>query len=122
MILDRHYERTVLAIDEPIPMVLVVGPAAKTVVLLPAPSTTHVTEATLALQGTSATLRCYRWPLMVREAMRELGLDEMTKPEDAWDNGLTFHLDRCHKDHRNHVSSLRGPSRRINQALRSATH
>lgn len=109
---DTTAQRTVKEVSGPLPIVLVVAPESKFVVALPAPGTADVRLVCEAIQGTSITFRDYRWPLMVRETERELGATGFTKPEDAWDQGLTFHLDRCDQ---HHVAV--NPARRTTRAL-----
>jgi hypothetical protein len=106
--------RTVRELIAPRPMVLVVAPEAEFVVALPSPGTPDVRAACMALQNSSVKYRDYAWPLMVRETHRLRSEIPFTKPEDAWDAGLTFHLDRCDQPHSTTINPARTATRAIN--------
>jgi hypothetical protein len=119
LVTDASAGRTVMEVSAPLPMVLVVSPEAELVIALPLAGTHDVTAACGAVAGQSVTSLGYPWPLMVRETERSLGATGFTKPEDAWDTGLTFHLDRCDEPHAAAVNPSRSNTRAANRRFRA---
>ena len=106
-------------VSAPLPMVLVVSAEAELVIALPLAGTHDVTAACLAVVGRSVTYLEYPWPLMVRETERSLGATGFKKPEDAWDAGLTFHIDRCDRPHAAAINPNRSNTRSANRRFRA---
>jgi len=114
-----QHERTVFEICTPFSAIVVVGPSADVVVVFATDSTIgSVRTLTELTQGGSVRGHRFDWPLMVRKTQLELGLPDIEKPEQAWDNGHTFHLDRCAKPHRESVAATRESTRSINARFR----
>lgn len=122
LVTDPSRGRTVIEVVDPLPLILVVAPRAQFVVALPSPPTVDVLAACERIEGGPIRCRNYRWPLMVRDTQRTLGLpsEDFAKPEEAWDRGATFHLDRCESDHSLSANPLRVLTRSVNAAMRRA--
>ncbi len=116
---DPSAARMVREVSAPFPMVLVVGPQSELVIALPVHGTGDITAACLAVAGRTMTCLDYPWPLMVRETQRALGEVGFKKPEDAWDAGMSFHLDRCDKPHATAVNPNRSATRAVNREFRT---
>lgn len=112
-------DRSVILVAEPIPLVLVVGPERSITVALPTDGTPDVLVACeLASRGPLAATT-FRWPLMVRETARALDREaSFMKPEEAWDNGHLFHLDRCDRPHVGATNRHRAGTRILSRAGR----
>jgi hypothetical protein len=112
-------ERSVVEVTSPVPLVLVVGPDRELTVALPGARTPDVAAACVLASQTPVQARMFEWPLTVRETARALDLEaRFVKPEDAWDRGMTFHLDRCDSGHFGIANPARQATRAINRALR----
>jgi hypothetical protein len=113
---DGLPERSVVEVRSPIPMVLVVGPERGITVVLLAARTPDVRMACLAASESSVQAVAHPWPLTVHKTAEALDLlDQFIKPERAWDEGLTFHLDRYHQPHDELIDPGRNVTRRLNQ-------
>lgn len=121
-LLGSEHERTVVEVCSPFSAVLVVGPKADVVIAFATDGTRGSVRRSFELvQGRRLTGRQFDWPLMVRETQRQLELDSIEKPETAWDDGHTFHLDRCDQPHAGTVVGSRASTRAINARLSQPT-
>lgn len=118
LVTDPRSGRSVLEVSKPIPMILVVAPASEFVIALPVPGTGDVDTACDAIQGGTVSYVAHPWPLMVRDTQRALASPNFQKPEDAWDAGMTFHIDRCGEPHTESVNPARATTRAVNDQLR----